>query len=924
MTYFNSLKLKITFPILVVLVILSVFVLLLVSNSVRHFSDRYTEERLLGARRTATAYIDRLIEYNSMSSRIIASNPFVARFVSNWNNGTYYGRKELYLHLAALLMEYRLSAVVVADAFGDVIIRTYAPGYYGDSVLELSSVYFSHVNGRMTNCFISIADVPVAIHATSPILDYYGNVFGTVQTAINLDNKFVDEFGETFNAQVTVFQGYTSVASTIFVESGERAIGTAASPIVTSTVYGIGESINLEVELFGVPYHAYYFPLLSFDGIPAGIFFIGFSVLDVMYDTEVLIRNLIVISIAMLLLAAAIVFFVINLSTNRVSRLANIVNDVTSGKTDVEFHGIKDSGDEVGQLSRSVFMLVDVIKMLSDLMDAMAKGEMPTGLDDENSPVRIANALVNIEGIRNLIERTTEQMSAAEMASQAKSEFLSAMSHEVRTPMNAIIGITNLLLFDTQIEPEVRDSLEKIYVAGDMLIGIINDILDFSKIESGKMEITVVKYEIASFVSDTSQLNIMRIGSKLIVFNLEIAENTPVYMIGDELRLKQIVNNILSNAFKYTDEGSVTMTVGTEEIDDEKHMLIVEVKDTGQGMTPEQLVRLFDDYARFNLSKNRTIEGTGLGLAITKKLIDLMDGTVFVESTPGVGTTFTIRIPQGKCGEEVLGAELAANLKQFRSAERTKLKRMQIRRDPMPYGSILIVDDVDINIFVAKGLIAPYGIKIDTALSGTEAISKVKAGNVYDIIFMDHMMPFMDGIECTKILRSMEYKAPIVALTANAVVGQSELFLANGFDDFISKPIDIHQLNFVLNRLVRDRHQKEAEELAKRLINREIELESNDDEYQMGQEVFEMVRAGILESETETMPQIRAAIHDEDFQSAKHLVHTLKGIVGLLEEKTLVDELQKAEQLLGKGEAPSEALLETISREFSDLVRRLS
>ena len=923
MAIFNSLKLKITFPILIVLGLLSVSVLLLVSNSVRHFSERYTEERLVGARSTATAYVERLIEYNSMSSRIISSNPFVARFVSHWNNGTYYGREDLERHLANMLYEYGLSAVIVADAYGDVIIRTYAPDYYGDTVFGKASVYYSHTNGRISNCFIQIADAPLAIHATSPILDYYGNVFGTVQTVINLDNDFVDEFGETFNAQVTIFHGYTSIASTIFLENGVRAIGTVAMPNVTETVFRRGESMSMELELFGIPYHAYYFPLLAYNGLPAGMFFIGFSVLEIIYDTDALVRNLIFICIAMLALASVCMLFVISHSTNRVSKLANIVKDVTGGKTDVRFEGISHSGDEVGQLSRSVSMLVDVIKMLSDLMDGMARGEMPEGLDDENSPVRIANALVNIEGIRNLIERITEQMSVAESASQAKSEFLSAMSHEIRTPMNAIIGVTNLLLFDTEVEPEVRESLEKIYVAGDMLIGIINDILDFSKIESGKMEITVLKYEIASFVSDTSQLNIMRIGTKLIVFNLEICENTPVYLMGDELRLKQIVNNILSNAFKYTDEGSVTMRVYTELVDENKYMLVIEVRDTGQGMTPEQLVRLFDDYARFNLSKNRSIEGTGLGLAITKKLIDLMDGEISVESTPGKGSTFTVRIPQGKCNDEVIGPELATNLKQFRSAERSQLKRTQIRRDPMPYGNVLIVDDVDINIFVAKGLITPYGIKIDTALSGAEAISKVRAGLVYDIIFMDHMMPFMDGIECTKILRDMDYKAPIVALTANAVVGQADVFLANGFDDFISKPIDIHQLNFVLNRLVRDVHQKEAEELARRLIDRGIGLESKEDEYQMEQEVYEMVRAGIIESEKDTMPQIRAAIRDEDYQSAKHLVHTLKGIVGLLDEKALVDELQRAELLLGKGEIPTDEHLETIDREFKDLVRRL-
>ena len=412
----------------------------------------------------------------------------------------------------------------------------------------------------------------------------------------------------------------------------------------------------------------------------------------------------------------------------------------------------------------------------------------------------------------------SEAVEDAKAANQAKSAFLSNMSHEIRTPMNAVLGITEIQLQKETLDQDVRDALGKIYVSGDMLLGIINDILDLSKIEAGKLELLIDRYEIASLVSDTAQLNMMRIGSKPIEFELNIDENMPSTVSGDELRVKQILNNVLSNAFKYTSVGTVKLSLTAEPCDMAGNgdiSLVATISDTGQGMTKEQIERIFDEYSRFNMEANRTTEGTGLGMSITRNLVRLMNGTVSVESEPGKGSTFTIRIPQSKVGSDVLGREVAENLRQFRSRSRTQMKRVQITRELMPYGSVLIVDDVETNIYVARGLLSPYGLKIDSADSGYVAIEKIKAGKVYDIIFMDHMMPKMDGVEATQIIREMGYDQPIVALTANAVAGQADVFLGNGFDDFISKPIDVRQLNSVLNKLIRDKQPPEVIEAAR-------------------------------------------------------------------------------------------------------------
>ncbi|MCL2813269.1 MAG: ATP-binding protein [Oscillospiraceae bacterium] len=399
----------------------------------------------------------------------------------------------------------------------------------------------------------------------------------------------------------------------------------------------------------------------------------------------------------------------------------------------------------------------------------------------------------------------------AEAANKAKSSFLSTMSHEIRTPMNAILGITEIQLQNDDIDPNIQEAFEKIYASGDLLLGIINDILDLSKIEAGKMELNINKYELSSLISDTAQINMMRIGSKPVEFELEIDENIPLAVTGDELRVKQILNNILSNAFKYTTSGKVKMSVSAERGEDENVItLIYTISDTGQGMTKQQVAKLFEEYSRFNQETNRSTEGTGLGMSITRNLIYLMGGKIFIESELGIGSVFTIHLPQGNAGPDILGKELVENLKNFRTSSRAQMKRVQITRQPMPYGSVLIVDDVETNIYVAKGLLSPYKLKIDSGGSGFAAIEKIKNGNVYDIIFMDHMMPEMDGIEATKIIRGMGYTNSIVALTANAVAGQADIFLKNGFDDFISKPIDVRQLNSVLNKLIRDKQPPEV------------------------------------------------------------------------------------------------------------------
>jgi PAS domain S-box-containing protein len=424
-------------------------------------------------------------------------------------------------------------------------------------------------------------------------------------------------------------------------------------------------------------------------------------------------------------------------------------------------------------------------------------------------PLMEGDVLIGIMGMSRDITERKAMEEAAQNANRTKSAFLANMSHEIRTPMNAILGIAEIELRDETHSEKSKEAITRIHDSGELLLSIINDLLDLSKIEAGKLELAPSRYELASLINDVMMLNMTRMGSKPIEFKLFLAENIPSTLFGDELRIKQILNNLLSNAWKYTKKGLIALSVSVEmESGKEGYdaALILKVNDTGIGMTKEQVSKLFDEYTRFNIDVNRMTEGTGLGMSITRNLIRMMQGEISVTSTVNLGSEFIVHIPQKTVGTEFISRELAENLQMFRIHSVNQIRKSQVLIEPMPYGSILVVDDVESNLFVAKGLMEPYKLKIDTVMSGYDAIEKIKTGKDYDIIFMDHMMPGMDGIEAAKVIRELGYKRPIVALTANAVVGQVDMFLSSGFDGFVSKPIDIRELNSVLKQFVRDKH----------------------------------------------------------------------------------------------------------------------
>ncbi len=524
-----------------------------------------------------------------------------------------------------------------------------------------------------------------------------------------------------------------------------------------------------------------------------------------------------------------------------------------------------------------------------------------------------------------LTDKLSTEKTAADQANQAKSAFLANMSHEIRTPINAVIGMNEMILRECT-DPAIIKYAQNAHAASEALLSLINDILDFSKIESGKMELVEDTYKLDELIKNLVNMINPRVEKKNLEFKVTVNENIPNELFGDNVRIRQVIVNFLSNAVKYTRTGSIELIVEfTEYIppnldieisEEDNHILLMfSVKDTGIGIRDEDRVKLFKDFERLDNKKNKNIEGTGLGLAITYNLVKMMHGNILVESVYGAGSTFTVVFPQKIINNAAIG--------NFEEKIRQNKVNQEVYKPSFvaPEAKVLVVDDNEMNLFVAASLLKGTKIQVDTAMSGMSALKKM-AQNQYDMIFLDQMMPSLDGIQTLRLANEMQENkskgAPIVALTANAVFGAREMFISEGFTDYLSKPIDSIALEkMLIEYLPVDKLQTPPKvETEPTKQNEEVksnmeEIISSQSDYQylnpaMGiqysagmEDMYRDILAMFCKLKDEKKVKIQEAFDKEDWNNYTTFVHALKSTA-----KTVggaqVSEIAKKLEMAGK------------------------
>lgn len=535
--------------------------------------------------------------------------------------------------------------------------------------------------------------------------------------------------------------------------------------------------------------------------------------------------------------------------------------------------------------------------------------------------------LVDITYEEELLERLR-------VSDRAKTDFLTNMSHEIRTQINGIMGMNSILLrqSDTLPREKIAEYAGNMQRASRTLLAIVNDILDISKIESGKMELLCEGYELASLINDCYTIVASNCKKKNLDLYMEIDENLPSILYGDDVRIRQVVNNFLSNAVKYTKRGHVILKISYSRIDEENINLRIDVKDSGIGIQKKDMENLFQNFTRLEEHKNRNIEGTGLGLSLTKRLVDMMHGEVQVESQYGEGSTFTAIIPQKVICEDGIG-----DMKQIFENYELSVGAMM----PVPQFAgvhILVVDDMEMNRIVAKEMLLQTGAIVDVAGSGEEGLTLMKEQH-YDLIFMDQMMPDMDGIATFEEMKRMNHQnktTPVIAMTANAVKGAKEMYLQHGFADYISKPIFEEKMWKILKRFLADKQTEAvekknpdsgAEENKKSLQERFPYLDTKQGmSVCMGDEAFyfKILKVYLKDEMVDTL---RQDYEEKDWVQYQIHVHGLKNVSANIGAMELSEQFKGLEYAIKNHDIPDTDYIRShhdkVMEAYQELLRRL-
>lgn len=471
-----------------------------------------------------------------------------------------------------------------------------------------------------------------------------------------------------------------------------------------------------------------------------------------------------------------------------------------------------------------------------------------------------------------------------------QNRLIARISHSLRTPITAVLGISDVMLHDTSLPAHIEEAFRRIQNSGKVMLGVANDIVSLQNMGDGTKPSSASPYDIAALVSEITQLHLIHLGSRRIEYKVEISPTIPSVLVGDEPRVKQVLDNLLANAFKFTETGTIKLTADWQETDDTRGNLIFDLMDTGLG----------------EINKNDKF-----GISIIEKTAAYLNATVKIQNEPGMGMRVRVIIPQTKTqNDEILGAEATQSLSRFQGV---KMSEQAIEPVPMPYGKALVVDDVEACLFLVKGMLGFYEIQADLASNGGEVIEKIINGNTYDIIFMDHLMPELDGVAATKALREMGYTAPIVALTAN-VFGDKDEYLSAGFDAYISKPINPEEFDTVLHKYVRDvqpRHVLDA------VSNRETEQsQAKENSLLIHADVAEKLRQDFARKQRNVYTDITVALGNGETETAQWHLDAIKNMAGMIGEPILTKVASDTTTAISNGDIPTH-LLEMLNQELT-------
>jgi len=857
----HSLKRKIIWPSVIILSFLVIFSTAYYLNEFSGFAASLTGDNIaVTAKHLNNFLVD--CERNSTSAAVSVSLfPQVIKAVKEKDTS---GLIDILTPLTEL---YSITYFTIIDADGIVLARTYEPSRFGDYISYIQNI-IDAFNGKVSMYYESGPIIKIAIHTGAPIYDENGNLVGAVSAGVRLDEyEALDELKKLFNADFSVFLGKTRIATTL-IKDRQRINSEPVNDNILNAVINEKKSHFCNTVVAGESFSSYWHPLINSANEVFAVLAVGISNAELKSLTRGLVISSIFIGLIGLSVSIIVLLYIITKITKPINELVLLVSDVTQGNINVEFDRKNVSNDEIGSLISDVYLLIDAFKQIKTF------------------EIQLREAVQN-----------------AEAASIAKSAFLANMNHEIRTPLNSIIGF-NELAMDDNISPKTRDYLEKIQINAEWLLRIISDVLDISKIESGKFELERIPFDLHDIFAHCRTVISPKAMEKGINLHFYAEPSVGKKLVGDPTRLRQIITNLLSNAVKFTNSGSIKLTSSIEKSTDKSVTIFFEVKDTGIGMTEEQISKIFEPFIQGDSSTTRKYGGTGLGLSITKSLIELMGGELTIDSTPEVGSKFgfsitfdTVDIPL----EEPIIDDVNKKLEK-----------------PSFNGEVLVCEDNPMNQLVVKESLAKVGLNVVIAENGLVGVNTVRnrikeGGKPFDLIFMDIQMPVMDGLEAASEIEKLNTGTPIIAMTANIMSEEMEIFKTNGMPDYISKPFTSQELWRCLLKYLTPVSPPLAEK------NTQSDIFDPDLEFK------KILRQHFWKNNRNLYKEITNALESNDIKLAHRITHTLKGNAGQLGITALQKAAAAVELNLKEGENhATEEQLKTLENELSLFLDELS